>query len=81
MTAITVSMIGGPYDAQLFAVPAERDGYPSPVFRVSQLTQPVSYWRERDAWINSPSYPDGTASFERPVPPRQDAFRRLSPGR
>jgi len=31
---------------------------------------PVSYWTELGAWINSPSYPDGSASFERPVLPR-----------
>ncbi len=31
---------------------------------------PVSYWTELGRWINSPSYPDGTASFERPVHPR-----------
>lgn len=31
---------------------------------------PVSYWTEGGKWVNSPSYPDGTASFERPVFPR-----------
>ena len=31
---------------------------------------PVSYWTEGRKWVNSPSYPDGTASFERPVHPR-----------
>jgi len=31
---------------------------------------PVSYWTEGGKWVNSPSYPDGSASFERPVHPR-----------
>jgi hypothetical protein len=31
---------------------------------------PVSYWVDLDAWINSPGYRDGTANFDRPVPPR-----------
>ncbi len=30
---------------------------------------PVSYWREI-GWINSPGYLDGTANFERAIPPR-----------
>jgi len=34
------------------------------------LELPVSYWTEGGKWVNSPSYPDGTASFERPVHPR-----------
>jgi Cytochrome c554 and c-prime len=36
--------------------------------RLFQL--PVSFWVDLDAWINSPGYRDGTANFERPVPPR-----------
>jgi hypothetical protein len=35
--------------------------------RLFQL--PVSYWREI-GWINSPGYLDGTADFDRPIPPR-----------
>ena len=36
-----------------------------------QLFQlPVSYWVDLDSWVNSPGYRDGTANFERPVPPR-----------
>jgi len=36
-----------------------------------QLFQlPVSYWTDLDAWVNSPGYRDGTANFDRPVPPR-----------
>ena len=30
---------------------------------------PVSYW-VGVGWINSPGYPDGTAYFDRPIPPR-----------
>lgn len=30
---------------------------------------PVSYWAESHTWINSPGYQDGTAHFDRPVPP------------
>lgn len=45
---------------------------------------PVSYWTGLNAWINSPSYPDGTASFERPVLPRclechATSFKSTSP--
>lgn len=36
--------------------------------RLYQL--PVSYWTELDAWVNSPGYRDGVASFERGIPPR-----------
>ena len=36
-----------------------------------QLFQlPVSYWTELDQWVNSPGYRDGTADFDRRVPPR-----------
>jgi hypothetical protein len=36
-----------------------------------QLFQlPVSYWTELGEWVNSPGYPDGTAHFDRPTPPR-----------
>ncbi|MEO7414306.1 MAG: multiheme c-type cytochrome [Opitutaceae bacterium] len=31
---------------------------------------PISYWTERDAWVNSPGYIDGRADFERPIPAR-----------
>jgi Cytochrome c554 and c-prime len=31
---------------------------------------PVSYWKELDAWINSPGYPDGSPHFDKPVVPR-----------
>lgn len=31
---------------------------------------PVSYWSELHRWVNSPGYVDGSADFERPVPPR-----------
>ncbi len=33
------------------------------------LQLPISYWRDV-GWINSPGYLDGTADFERPIPPR-----------
>jgi hypothetical protein len=31
---------------------------------------PVSYWTELHRWVNSPGYVDGSADFDRPVPPR-----------
>ena len=31
---------------------------------------PVSYWKARNAWINSPGYVDGTANYDRPIRPR-----------
>ena len=31
---------------------------------------PVSYWTASHAWINSPGYQDGTAHFDRPIPPQ-----------
>jgi len=31
---------------------------------------PVSYWTELNRWVNSPGYVDGSADFDRPVPPR-----------
>ena len=31
---------------------------------------PVSYWTQSDRWINSPGYPDGLASFDKPIIPR-----------
>ena len=31
---------------------------------------PVSYWTEVHRWVNSPGYVDGSADFDRPVPPR-----------
>jgi hypothetical protein len=31
---------------------------------------PVSYWTELNHWVNSPGYVDGSADFDRPVPPR-----------
>jgi cytochrome c554/c'-like protein len=31
---------------------------------------PVSYWTELRRWVNSPGYVDGSADFDRPVPPR-----------
>ena len=31
---------------------------------------PVSYWTASQAWINSPGYQDGTAHFDRPIPPQ-----------
>jgi hypothetical protein len=31
---------------------------------------PVSYWSELRRWVNSPGYVDGSADFDRPVPPR-----------
>lgn len=31
---------------------------------------PVSYWIGPKTWMNSPGYPDGTAHFDREVPPR-----------
>lgn len=37
----------------------------------SELFQlPVSYWTELNQWVNSPGYRDGTADFDRRVPPR-----------
>ena len=31
---------------------------------------PVSYWTALRRWVNSPGYVDGSADFDRPVPPR-----------
>ena len=31
---------------------------------------PVSYWTALRHWVNSPGYVDGSADFDRPVPPR-----------
>jgi len=31
---------------------------------------PISYWTGLDSWVNSPSYIDGEANFERPIVPR-----------
>ncbi|MGB6979700.1 MAG: multiheme c-type cytochrome [Candidatus Acidiferrales bacterium] len=31
---------------------------------------PVSYWVDLGQWVNSPGYLDGTANFDRPIPPR-----------
>ena len=31
---------------------------------------PVSYWTETGQWINSPGYPDGLPSFDKPIIPR-----------
>jgi hypothetical protein len=45
---------------------------------------PVSYWTETDRWINSPGYPDGLPSFDKPIIPRclechSTYFESLSP--
>jgi Cytochrome c554 and c-prime len=45
---------------------------------------PVSYWTELGRWVNSPGYVDGSADFDRPVPPRciechATFFQPLSP--
>ncbi|HET7442812.1 MAG TPA: multiheme c-type cytochrome [Terriglobales bacterium] len=40
-------------------------------WKEQQLFQlPVSYWTELNEWVNSPGYQDGTADFNRRVPPR-----------
>jgi hypothetical protein len=50
-----------------------------------QLFQlPVSYWTDKDGWVNSPGYIDGTADFERPIVPRclechSSSFRNRPP--
>jgi len=50
--------------------------------RLFQL--PVSYWIDPAGWINSPGYHDGTAKFDRPVPPRclecHSTFAQYLPG-
>jgi len=36
-----------------------------------QLFQlPVSYWKETESWVNSPSYPDGSPHFNKAIIPR-----------
>jgi hypothetical protein len=36
-----------------------------------QLFQlPVTYWTATDSWVNSPSYPDGSPHFDKPIIPR-----------
>jgi hypothetical protein len=36
-----------------------------------QLFQlPVTYWKATDSWVNSPSYPDGSPHFDKPIIPR-----------
>ncbi len=56
-------------------------------WKADELFQlPISYWTELGQWVNSPGYPDGTANFDRPVPPRcvechASYFESLTPSR
>jgi hypothetical protein len=50
---------------------AGRKGQSYMYWKGDELFQlPVTYWKERDSWGNSPGYPDGSPRFDRPIVPR-----------